>query len=198
MLNQKRSFTPLECLALQCGDEKKKVPSLKRRPCALARRFPTGFTLIALFSLLFLPAHGNAGLYSTWEGIEADKCASSWLITRFLDKEAEFKLFPRGTAITEGIPFDTPDAQLRRQRGLTTFDCVLKKYEIKDNTLDRIAIIIRDIEINIWGKKATEEAIVLNMIIRGLDIITEDDLECLKKSWIIFDALYAVLGSKVE
>jgi hypothetical protein len=35
-------------------------------------------------------------VFSTWEGFEADKCASIWLIKRFIDKNAVIKFFPKG------------------------------------------------------------------------------------------------------
>jgi hypothetical protein len=146
---------------------------------------------VGLIISVLIPTNTAGNLYSTWEGVETDKCASSWVIRKFIDKDAQFKIFPRGAKIKEGTPFDTPDAEFRRKQGMTTFDCILKKYELTDPGLLRIAKVVKDIEINTWDKKAIEESSGINIIIRGLDLIIEDDLECLRRSWVVLDALYA-------
>ncbi|MFH1219253.1 MAG: chromate resistance protein ChrB domain-containing protein [Candidatus Eisenbacteria bacterium] len=152
--------------------------------------------VLALQPLFLLPVHACAALYTTWTGIEVDKCASSWLIVRFVDKDAEFKVVQGGTSPKDGTPFDTPYAKLRRYSSMTTFDTIRNEYKIKGEALDRLALIIRDIELNAWANKVTQEAIGLDTIIRGLDIVVEDDVECMKKSWIVFDALHAALNHK--
>ena len=69
--------------------------------------------LYAFFSLSFLisyaqPASILAGdkrlVFCTWEGFEVDKCASIWLIKRFVDNNAVINFFPKGEAIKKGIP----------------------------------------------------------------------------------------------
>jgi len=91
-----------------------------------------------LYLLIFISLAANtrndkeSHLYSTWDTMEVDKCASAWLIKRFVDKEAEFKFFPSGELITEGIPFDTPDSEFRRYHNMSTFESILKKYTEKN------------------------------------------------------------------
>ncbi|MEW6096313.1 MAG: chromate resistance protein ChrB domain-containing protein [bacterium] len=144
-------------------------------------------------------AKKERNIYTTWHGnLEVDKCGSAWLIKRFIDKEAKFKFFKHGTLIKEGIPFDTPTAKLRQSRNMSTFEVIIQKYKIDDPVIDRIAKIVRDIEINIWGEKVTEEALGLQAIIRGLNLISKDDYECLERSFIVFDALYADVKSQAD
>ena len=95
----------------------------------------------------------KAETFSTWKGFEVDKCASIWLIKRFIDKNAKIKFFPKGNLITEGIPFDVPEAKLRRYHNMSTFESILKYYNLKDPKLIYIGKIIHDIEVNIWEKK---------------------------------------------
>lgn len=137
-------------------------------------------------------AKGSA-VYSTWEGLELDKCASAWLIKRFVSKEAQFRFFPKGSFIKEGIPFDTPDSELRRDYRMAAFGRVIKKYKLQDAVLEDINKIVWDVEVNTWEKKVTDESIGLNAIVQGLILTFQDEKECLEKSYIVFDALYAYL-----
>lgn len=140
-------------------------------------------------------AKGSA-IYSTWEGLELDKCASAWLIKRFVNKEAQFKFLPKGAFIKEGIPFDTPDSELKRDARMAAFGRVMQKHKIKDLVLEDINKIVWDIEVNSWDKKVTQEAMGLNAVIQGLILITKSEEECFEKSFLVFDALYAHLKSQ--
>ena len=139
---------------------------------------------------------GGSHTYSTWQYVEMDKAASTWLIKRFVDKKAEFRVFPKGSVIRTGIPFDTPDSALRRDRNVTTFESIQRKYKVHDPALDYIAKIVWDIEVNVWDKKTTPEAKGVNAIIRGLARTSKNENECFEKSWPVFDALYAEVKSR--
>jgi len=99
----------------------------------------------------------KALVFSTWEGFEGDKCASIWLIKRFIDSDAVIKFFPKGEVIKEGIPFDIPDAKFRRYHNMSTFESLLKYYKLNDPRLVFIGKVIHDMEVNIWEKKLYPE-----------------------------------------
>ena len=62
--------------------------------------------------------------------------ASIWLIKRFVDKEAHFKFIGKDeSADATEIPFDMPDAQLRRFQARSTFETILTHYAIRDDNL---------------------------------------------------------------
>ena len=135
----------------------------------------------------------NKKIYSTWKGLETDKCVSAWVIRRFVDEHAQFKFFPKGTLIQEGIPFDTPTAELRRDSRQATFGKVLAKYNLTDAVLRDMDRIIWDIEGNKWEKKATQEAQGVNAVVQGLILSIPDENQCIEKTDIVFDGLYAYL-----
>jgi hypothetical protein len=132
--------------------------------------------------------------FSTWEDFEVDKCASIWLIKRFIDKEAKIAFFAKGTRIGEGIPFDVPEATLRRYHNLSTFECLLRSYSIRDPKLHYIARIVHDAEINTWERKAFEETPVVQLAV--LQIIEESKGadEIVARSCRYFDGLYETMG----
>jgi len=188
--------------------------------------------VLCLLYMIYLSAAGGeksppteTTAYSTWGGVlEADKCASAWVIKRFAWKSEEgekqkgkgksengkvagkqsdrasaqvtsgpvFKFFPPGTVIKERIQFDTPGAtKYARQPGKTVMETIIWVHKLEDPALLRVARIVRDIEINKWGDKITPEATGLEAIINGLNKISKDEYECLERSSVIFDALYA-------
>jgi hypothetical protein len=126
--------------------------------------------------------------------METDKLASIWLIKRFIDKDAEFKFYPKGEFITEGIPFDVPQAELRVYHNLSAFESIVRKFKIDDSTLKQIAQIIHDIEINFWGNKLRKESEELNKTIQEIIKSSKNNQDCLQRSFAIFNQLYERLN----
>lgn len=134
---------------------------------------------------------GNHRLvFSTWEGFEVDKCASIWLIKRFIDEDAVIRFFPKSEVLDEGIPFDTPDAKLRRYHNMSTFECILKHYKVKNTKLVYMGRIIHDIEVNIWERKVLNETPVVKDAILRIITESESNDEIIKKSCKYFDLLF--------
>jgi len=129
-------------------------------------------------------------VFSTWEGFEVDKCASIWLIKRFIDKNAKIKFFPKGDPIKEGIPFDRPEAKLRRYYNMSAFESILKYYNLKDPILLYIGKIIHDVEVNIWERKALKETLIVQDEVRKIITKYKSNDEIIEKSCNYFDILY--------
>ena len=145
--------------------------------------------MFVLVTLAFTPA--QAEMYSTWENMEIDKCASAWLIKRFVDKQAVFRFVPKGELITQGIPFDVPEAQIRRYHNLSAFEYIVKKYQLTDPAVKKIARIIHDIEINYWGEKQIPDSIKINDEFKKIADAAKTPDECLKQGFVFFDRLYS-------
>jgi len=135
-------------------------------------------------------------IFSTWEGFEVDKCASIWLIKRFVNNNVKIKFFPKGTKINVGIPFDTPNAKLRRYHSLCTFETVMNAYKLNDPKLKYISKIIHDIEINIWNKKRMKETNEVNSMVQSIITQTNDNKMIIKNSIEYFDSLYQFINSE--
>ncbi len=133
-------------------------------------------------------------LYSTWDTMEVDKCASAWLIKRFIDKEARFTFFSEGTLITEGIPFDTPDSEFRRYHNMSTFESILQRYKIHDPALIEIGKIMHDIEVNFWAEKAQKISERVEREVKEFIMKSTSPPEALQKGHVYFDRLYKELG----
>ncbi len=134
-------------------------------------------------------------LWITRSHVHVDRVACPWLITRFIDNEAEFLFVPRSqiekVAKENGaIPFDAPGVELGHVDGRCSFESILLKYELKDPALLRMAHIIHAADV--------EEDIDTEPVARGLEAIASgfslrfpDDEENLAYQFDVYDALYA-------
>jgi len=127
--------------------------------------------------------------------VHVDRVACPWLITRFIDSEAEFLFVPKNqiaeTAKRIGaIPFDAPNVELGHKEGKCSFETIIEKYELKDKALLRIAQIVHsaDIEDDIDKDKIAEG---LEAIAAGYSIRYPNDNENIKEQFHVYDALYA-------
>lgn len=118
-------------------------------------------TLLILTLVICTQAYcevGKDNLYTTGVTMELDRCASAWLIKRYVDHGAVFKLFPEDTLITEGVVFDRPEGQLQRTHNRSTFEVIRSKYEIVLPQLEYLGSLINDVEVNYWGKRNTRKS----------------------------------------
>lgn len=145
---------------------------------------------LLFLALIFVATIGYAETFSTWDILELDTCASAWLIKRFVDPQAEFKFYPKGEFITEGIPFDTPDAELRRRHGISTFESIVARYKITDPAVLEIGKLIHEIEVNYWSASKNRRAEELDTAINNIIAENKNPQEVLKKAFSVMDELY--------
>ena len=151
---------------------------------------------LLVFALLFgLPVstgrcESPPPVFSTWDIFEVDKLASIWFVKRFVHPEAEIRLCPKGEPISQGVPFDTPDAQFRRYHNASTYEIFRRHYKIDDPGCLYISRIVHDIEINTWGKKAMKESRPLIDAVAQIIAGSSNSNEIISKGVRLFDELY--------
>jgi hypothetical protein len=148
------------------------------------------FFLLSIAGIQTVAADTQPSFFSTWEGFEVDKCASIWLIKRFVDKEAVIKFYPKGEPIEENIPFDTPDAKFRRYHNMSTFESILRHYQLADPNLVYMGKIIHDIEVNVWERKLMQETYRVQEEVNKIISESTGNNEIINESVKYFDALY--------
>src|SRR5882672_5720234 len=84
----------------------------------------------------------------TRERPKIDRIAGPWLIQKFVDKDAEFLYVPSTDVMkvakeTGAIPYDVPGVELTHDGPLCSFDAFLKKYNLLEPALVKLAEIIR-------------------------------------------------------
>jgi hypothetical protein len=122
--------------------------------------------------------------------MEADKLASIWLVKRFVDKEASFQFVADELPLTNGIPLDAPEGELRRYANNSCFETVAIRFKIRDPGVQRLGRIIRDIEINYWAEKYFPETVPLSQEIKAIIDKHPDNPEaCVEEVLVVFDRL---------
>ncbi|MCL4545180.1 MAG: chromate resistance protein [Chloroflexi bacterium] len=125
---------------------------------------------------------------------KVDRIACPWLIKRFIDHDAEFLYVPadqvNAVAEREGaIPFDAPGVELGHHGVECSFDAILKKYQLTDPALQKLALIVRGADTA--DKDLTPESRGLEAIAEGFRRLYKDDLQQLAAESVVYDALYA-------
>jgi hypothetical protein len=127
--------------------------------------------------------------------VHVDRVACPWLITRFIDNQAEFLFVPASqieqvVKDTGAIPFDAPGVELGHQEGRCSFESIILKYGLKEPGLLRLAKIVHSADV--------AADIDLDPIARGLEAIASgfslrfpQDEENLAQQFEVYDALYA-------
>ena len=127
--------------------------------------------------------------------VHVDRVACPWLITRFVDSDAEFFFVPKNqiekvAKETGGIPFDAPGVELGHHDGRCSFESIILKYDLKDPGLLRLAKIVHSADVS--------EDIDSDPIARGLEAIASgyslrfpEDVENVENQFEVYDALYA-------
>jgi hypothetical protein len=129
----------------------------------------------------------------TRERPKIDRIACPWLILRFIDREAEVLYVPtpdvgRVARDQAAIPFDVPGVELTHDGPLCSFDAFLKKYELSDPALAKLAVIVRAADTDTLDRSA--EAPGLVAVSLGLGANIQDDRALLRAGLVIYDALY--------
>src|SRR6202011_3755305 len=86
--------------------------------------------------------------FVTREHAKVDRIACAWLIKRFINPNAEILYVPRDEVLqvaerTGAFPFDIPAVELGHHGDHCSFDAFLKKYNLTDPALARVAEIVR-------------------------------------------------------
>jgi hypothetical protein len=126
--------------------------------------------------------------------VHVDRVACPWLITRFVDSEAEF-LFVSASQIekavkeTGAIPFDAAGVELGHHEGKCSFQTIVATYGLKDPALLLLAEIIGCADTDRLADHPV--AAGLEAIAVGYSLRFPNDTENLGMQFDVYDSLYA-------
>jgi hypothetical protein len=127
--------------------------------------------------------------------VHVDRVACPWLITRFIDNQAEFLFVPKSevervATETGAIPFDAPGVELGHHEGRCSFEAIIMKYELSDPGLLRLAKIVHaaDVAADIDSDPIARG---LEAIASGFSLRFPYDEDNLPLQFEVYDALYA-------
>ncbi|GAA0522312.1 hypothetical protein Ade02nite_81610 [Paractinoplanes deccanensis] len=127
--------------------------------------------------------------WATRAGVHIDRAACAWLIRRHVDPDATFVFVTDPAAVpADATPFDMRGADLGHHGGDCTFETILRRHDLADPVLWKIAEIVHEADLDDERFDAPE-APGLDVILRGLSMICDDD-RVLELTAPLFDGLY--------
>jgi rhodanese-related sulfurtransferase len=129
----------------------------------------------------------------TREHPKIDRIACPWLVSRFVNPDAEFFYVPADNVATiaadiGGTPYDIKGAEFGHVADQCSFDAIIRIYGIEDPVLDHLAMIVRGADTS--RPDLTPQGEGLLAISHGLSANFPDDHEMLKHGLVMYDALY--------
>lgn len=136
-------------------------------------------------------------LWVTRHKPHVDRCASAWLIKRFIDKDAEFQFICKDDPIPEGaIAFTLPSAEIKPVKGRkTTYDVLTKKYHVHNSCALTLGRLIHDFEVDAEedpSRVRFMETLGLCYVLKGLEKTSETDHETIRKAFVVLDAFHGL------
>ncbi|MGH3327767.1 MAG: chromate resistance protein ChrB domain-containing protein [Streptomycetales bacterium] len=127
--------------------------------------------------------------WATRAGVHIDRAACAWLIRRFVDPQAAFVFVADPVDVpAEATPFDMRGVDLSHHDGDCTFETILRRYEIHDPVLWRIAEVVHEADVDDERYDAPE-APGFEVALRGLSLVCTDE-QTLELTGPLFDGLY--------
>lgn len=128
--------------------------------------------------------------YVTTARPHVDRCATAWLLRRFVDRDARFRFVQPGEEMPKDAePFDVPGARMGHRGDKCTFESVLADHGLdKDPALAAVARLVHDVDMH---EMALPESAGLDAVLTGLRLAESDDHRVLERAALVFDALYA-------
>ena len=129
----------------------------------------------------------------TREHPKIDRIACPWLISRFVNPQAEFIYVPpqevaKVASDVGGTPYDIAGVEFGHVGERCSFDAIVRTYDIHDAALDRLSTIVRGADTSSPHLAPQCEGVLA--ISYGLSANFRDDHEMLRHGMVIYDALY--------
>ena len=113
--------------------------------------------------------------WATRSGIHVDRAASAWLISTYVDEDAEFVYVDDLEDVPDdATAFDMVGCDLTHDRDDVTFETILRRYDLIDPVLWRIAEIVHQADVE-DDRFDAPEAAGLDTIVRSLGLDHTDE-----------------------
>jgi hypothetical protein len=127
--------------------------------------------------------------WATRAGIHIDRASSAWLLRRFVDPDATFVFVDDPDEVPpDATPFDMRGVDYGHHGADCTFETILRRHDLDDPVLWRIAAIVHEADLE-DDRYDAPEAPGLDVVLRALSM-TSDDETVLALTAPVFDGLY--------
>ncbi|WP_224400997.1 chromate resistance protein ChrB domain-containing protein [Pseudonocardia sp. ICBG1034] len=127
--------------------------------------------------------------WATRAGVHIDRAACAWLIRHHIDSDAQFVFVADPADVpADATPFDMRGVDLGHHDGDCTFETILRRHQLLDPVLWKIAEIVHEADLDDERFDAPE-APGLDVALRALSMVCTDD-DVLTHTTPMFDGLY--------
>jgi rhodanese-related sulfurtransferase len=146
-------------------------------------------------------AGGGSSRWITRSRPKIDRIACPWLISRFIDRDAEFFYVPKRAVFQEAqrldaVPYDIPGAALSHEGERCSFDALIKAFDLQLPALNLLANVVRAADTD-QLQRAAPAAGLLAVSLGMSQLHQDDDHAMLEAMMPVHDALYAWCGAQV-
>jgi len=136
----------------------------------------------------------RARTWTTRANLWVDRLASTWLIRRFIDREAKFAWFERPSQRPKGaIGFDFDGAEFTHVRNRVTYEVLMESFGLEgDAALAQIGSAVHFLDV---GGIPVADARGLETMLRGIKGKAKGDDALLAEAMRIFDLLYSAYAA---
>lgn len=127
--------------------------------------------------------------WATRPGVHIDRAACAWLIRRSIDPEAVFVFVADADQVREdATAFDMPGVELSHHGDDCTFETMLRRYDLTDPVLWRLAALVHEADLD-DARFDAPEAPGFDLALRALSMV-EPDERVLELTRPLFDGTY--------
>lgn len=127
--------------------------------------------------------------WATRPGVHIDRAACAWLIRRSVDPDAVFMFVADPDQVPEdATAFDMPGVELSHHGDDCTFETILRRYDLTDPVLWRLAALVHEADLD-DDRFDAPEAPGFDLALRALSMV-EPDERVLELTRPLFDGTY--------
>lgn len=127
--------------------------------------------------------------WATRPGVHIDRAACAWLIRRDIDADAVFVFVADPDQVPDdATAFDMPGVELSHHGGDCTFETLLRRYDLTDPVLWRLAALVHEADLD-DARFDAPEAPGFDLALRALSMV-EPDERVLALTGPLFDGTY--------
>jgi hypothetical protein len=126
---------------------------------------------------------------------EIDRCASAWLIRKFIDPKATFQFAAQKPRRSRAVTFDMLEADFTHQGDSCTFETLCLRFAINDRIISQIAEMVHDADLE-DEKFDRKEALGIDLMLKGLAHMKKSSDEILAAGISAVEALFHALKSR--
>ena len=149
-----------------------------------------------------IPRVGRRPFGATWvtrSNVHVDRIASAWLIRRFIDARAGFKLVKSVgyTRADKELRFDMYDAEFTHVGALCTFEVLIRAFRLdRDKALKAVADVVHDIDCKDETFRRPEMTETAQALEKLYSRHASDEAR-LEHGGVLFENFYAMFGGKL-